>query len=400
MAKVLVFGDAGVHSGFGTVTHNIFERLVTQYGHDVSVLAVNWTGDHIDTPLKMYLPTQKMPADHLGQSRYVEMMGKVMPDVMVFINDPQVVMNTLLGNEFDPTRILWNGFEGYKPPILAYMPIDGYNSPKSWDVLLPRVERIAMSNFGQTAMPEAPVVHHGVDTSIFKPMDKKAAKVALGFDPDRFLVLRVDKNSLRKDYAASWKAVRPLLRRFSDMDVHFHCRPVAADSYNLHAVAFNDEDIRDRLTFTPDLSGYFGLDANLLATLYNAADVFVSTSWGEGFGLTILEAMACGTPVVAQDCSAITEVVGDAGILVPPGPSISTPMGQDMHLPDINAFTQAIERLYLGHGSRRKLAEAAVAQAAKFSWDTAAGRFNDLITWSLDRKETDDESNVGSEVAD
>jgi hypothetical protein len=50
-----------------------------------------------------------------------------------------------------------------------------------------------------------------------------------------------------------------------------------------------------------------------------------------------------------------------------------------MRLPDVPAFTEVIERLYLGHGSRRKLAEKAVAQAGRFSWDVAAERFDRLI---------------------
>ena len=55
-----------------------------------------------------------------------------------------------------------------------------------------------------------------------------------------------------------------------------------------------------------------------LVTLYRGADCFVFPSRGEGFGLPPLEAMACGTPVVASRASSIPEVVGDAGVLVDP----------------------------------------------------------------------------------
>ena len=54
-------------------------------------------------------------------------------------------------------------------------------------------------------------------------------------------------------------------------------------------------------------------------------------------------------------------------------------MGQDQCLPDIPAFTAAIERLYLGRGSRRKLGEAAIEQASKFSWDYTASKTNALL---------------------
>ncbi len=390
MTKVLVIADMGVHSGFGTVTSNIFDRLVTKHGMDIHTLAINWRGDHWDTPQKMYLPTQKIQSDLYGKSRYLELVGKLMPDAIFFVNDPAVVRDCLLANPFDEDLVLWRGVtlgeQAYRPPIIAYMPIDGYDTPRSWDVLISRVTRVAMTKFGRdTAMPEADVVWHGVDTEVFRPRDKKESKVKLGFDPERFLVLRVDKNSLRKDYPASWKALKPILRRHKDIDVHFHCAARADDGYDLENLRFNDDDIRDRVTFSQNLTGYTGWGEDDLATLFSAADIFVSTSWGEGFGLNPLQALAAGTPVIAQNCSAISEVVGDAGILIPPLSRISTPMGQDQCLPDIPAFTEAIERLYLGAGSRRKLREKAIAQAARFSWDVAADKMAAIITREVER---------------
>lgn len=381
--RILWIGDAGAPTGFGVVTHNIAERLVRDYGHDVHVLATNYRGDHVDTNLKLYVPTLTNPIDMYGQSRFLELLGKLMPDALVFVNDPAVVLSALLNNVYDPDKVLWRGIVNetttYKPPILAYLPIDGYSSPKTWDVLAQRVTRIAMTKFGQAQMPEAPVIWHGVDTTVFRPRDKRESKRALGFDPDRFLILRADKNSYRKNFPDTWRALRPVLRRHGDIDVHFHCLPAANDGHNLTAFIHNDEDIRDRLTFSPNLTGFTGWGQENLATLYSAADLFVTTSWGEGFGLTILEAMASGTPVVASDHSAITEVVGPGGVLIPPVRPIAVPMGQDQMLPDVEAFSAAIERLYRGPGSRRKLAAKAVAHAQQFSWDEAARRFDALL---------------------
>ena len=285
--KILVIADAGCHSGFATVTHEIGERLVRDFGHDVSVIAINYRGDYWPTNLKLYPAARDVPTDITGMSRYIKILAEVMPDAIMFVNDPAVVTNALLQNPWDTEQVLWRGMKHpsgytYKPPIIAYMPIDGYENPKSWDVLADRVTRVAMSHHGQVAMPEAPVIWHGVDTAIFHPRDKRESKRALGFDPDRFLVLRVDKNSIRKDYPSTWKALRPVLRRYPDVDVHFHCRPVTSDGHNLTAGRYNDEDIRDRVTFTPNLGGFAGMTTDQLATLYAAADLFVSTSWGEG----------------------------------------------------------------------------------------------------------------------
>lgn len=394
--RILWIGDAGSHGGFATVTHNIAERLVIEHGWDITVLAANYQGDHWDTPLKLYPASQKEPADVIGMSRFVEMVARVQPDAIMFVQDPKVVLNALTGNPWDREHLLWQGMMAsgglvYRPPILAYLAIDGDNSPRQWDQLLqrPGLTRIAMSNHGTTAMPEAEVIWHGVDHDVFYPRDKREAKAALGFDPDRFLVLRVDKNTWRKDYPSSWKALRPLLREHDDIDVHFHCRPTAKDGYDLNAVRFNDEDIRDRLTYTEALSvlpggGFVGVGQEQMALLYNAADVFLSTSWGEGFGLTILEAMACGTPVIAQRCSAITEVVGDGGVLIEPAGRMYVPMGQEQSIPDVGRFTYWLERLYESRTKREALGAAAHQQSLRFQWPEAAKHFDAAITRAIE----------------
>jgi glycosyltransferase involved in cell wall biosynthesis len=392
VARILAISDGGSHSGFASVSHNIFERLVADYSHDIHLLASNYRGDYWPTNLKLYLPTQKEAKDVMGMSRYVELMAQIVPDLLIFIQDPKVVLNCLTANPWDRESVLWRGLIAesglrYKPPILAYLAIDGYNSPSSWDILASRVTRIAMSHHGQQAMPEAPVIWHGVDTDVFKPRDKAESKRLLGFDPDRFLILRVDRNTWRKDYPSSWKALRPVLRAHPDIDVHFHCLPNAKDGYDLNAVRWNDEDIRERITMTQDLQrdafGAVGVPQDQLATLYSAADLFISTSWGEGFGLTLLEAMASGTPVIASNHSAVTEVVGDGGVLIEPKGRMYVPMGQEQCLPDVDKFTYWIERLYESKSLREKYAAAAVVQASKFSWDTAASMFNDQIVKAL-----------------
>jgi len=93
------------------------------------------------------------------------------------------------------------------------------------------------------------------------------------------------------------------------------------------------------------------------ATLLSGASAFVFPSRYEGFGLPVLEAMACGCPVVAADVSSIREVVGESGILLP--------------LDDNAAWVQALRSLDRS-GLRVKLRTAGLKQAQKFSWRKAA----------------------------
>jgi glycosyltransferase involved in cell wall biosynthesis len=95
-----------------------------------------------------------------------------------------------------------------------------------------------------------------------------------------------------------------------------------------------------------------------LLYLYNAADLLVHPAFYEGFGLPPLEAMACGTPVVTSNVSALPEIVGDAGLLVDPN--------------DIDGLTVAIWRALTDRELRAGMVERGLGRASKFSWQRAA----------------------------
>jgi glycosyltransferase involved in cell wall biosynthesis len=306
------------------------------------------------------------------------------------LNDANIILDQLYDNPWDTEKILLR----YRP-ILSYIPVDGHNRPPAWDLVSKISEPVAMSKFGQEQLPGSSLVYHGVDTDLFYPVSvkqpattstgvvvtsKKEAKQALGYSPDSFLVLRVDRNSGRKDYAASWKALVPVMKRHSDIIVHFHCKVNDSFGTELESVFARDPETQNRF-FTPQfLSGSMGFAQPDLNVLYNAADLFISNSRGEGFGLTLAEALACEVPVIAQNISAIPEVVGPGGVLVDPERELTVPSGEDQWLSDIGAFSDAIEHLYTAGGVRRKLGQAGREHVVKsFSWDAAADRFHDFI---------------------
>lgn len=396
MAKIMWIGDAGCHSGFARVTHAIGERLV-EMGHDVHVLATNYDGgDPWPTTLKMYVPTTKVAADTYGQSRFIELLGKIEPDAVVMLNDPNIVLDLLLRSKYDPQHILLR----YRP-ILSYVPIDAHNHPAAWAQALHKTTKVvAMSEHGQREMTVGeqvpPLVYHGVDTDVFHPASlasplmlsngtkvtsKREAKEAFGWSKDDFVVLRVDKNSGRKDYPATWKALVPFMRKHPNVRAHLHCQGAGLEhGYDLESLFSRDPGTHKRFSLANNLDTYVGWPVEDLVGLYNAADVFISTSRGEGFGLTIAESLACGTPVIAQNVSAIPEVVGPGGILIDPEREVTVPSGKDQWLPDIAAFTEALERLYQSSGARKKLGEAGRRHVVDtFSWDKAAVQFDGLL---------------------
>jgi glycosyltransferase involved in cell wall biosynthesis len=95
-----------------------------------------------------------------------------------------------------------------------------------------------------------------------------------------------------------------------------------------------------------------------LLWLYNTAEALVAPSIYEGFGLTPLEAMACGTPVIVSNVSSFPEIVGDAGLLIDPGCA--------------DELMVAMERILSDSELRASLVEKGLKRAALFSWDKAA----------------------------
>lgn len=100
------------------------------------------------------------------------------------------------------------------------------------------------------------------------------------------------------------------------------------------------------------------VDDRDLPALYSGATALLFPSLYEGFGLPILEAMACGTPVIASDASSLPEVVGAAGMLVSPH--------------EQEQWTRAMETLMQDSNLREHFIAAGFAQAAEFSWQNAA----------------------------
>jgi len=110
-----------------------------------------------------------------------------------------------------------------------------------------------------------------------------------------------------------------------------------------------------------DIVHFTGRIANEeFADYYSKATIAVVPSLYEGFGLPAAEAMACGVPLVSTSGGALPEVVGDAGIIVPPA--------------DADALAREILLLFNHPDQRKKMAQAGIARVdAIFNWSKAAG---------------------------
>ena len=115
---------------------------------------------------------------------------------------------------------------------------------------------------------------------------------------------------------------------------------------------------RHKLTADVRFPGFIPSDE--LSLWYNCAEAFIFPSVFEGFGLPVLEAMACGTPVIVSDASSLPEVAGGAGLTLPPH--------------DVGAWTEALRRVHDDAAWRETARERGFEQAARFRWETTADK--------------------------
>lgn len=206
----------------------------------------------------------------------------------------------------------------------------------------------------------------GFDPGEMGPVEKRLAREMLGIDPDTRVVLLLGRMVPRK---GADDAIRGFARATEDTDENALLLIVGGDATD-SSVADRGEGARllsiARLEGAEDRVRFVGAKSRaLLRYYYSAADLFVSVPWYEPFGITPVEAMACGTPVLGSRVGGIKHTVVDevTGLLVEPH--------------DPNAVARAIRRILADDGLRDRMGRAGRERVhEQFTWN--------LVTEALD----------------
>lgn len=200
---------------------------------------------------------------------------------------------------------------------------------------------------------EKVTVIHEAASPYFRPLDRpdlmQRVKGRFGIRDD--FVLFVSTIEPRKNVSTLLRA----FRQFLD-DYHLNVQLVLAGEKGwLYEDVFA---LTEELDLVQDVVFLGRVSTEELLWLYNTAEMLVAPSIYEGFGLTPLEAMACGTPVIVSNVSALPEVVGDAGLLVDPEKA--------------DEIAVAMWRVLTDDELRRCLTHKGLKRAQQFSWEKAA----------------------------
>jgi len=200
------------------------------------------------------------------------------------------------------------------------------------------------------------IIYCGVDTGVFKEQP------GLKRSDNRILVINSGDTPL--------KGLKFLLEAVAELR---KTRPIELTIVGEPLVKGYTEGLIEALCLG-DCAKYTGkIDINDLVRHYATATMLVVPSIYEGFGLPAAEAMACGTPVISTTAGALPEVVGDAGILVPPG--------------DTGALVKSIASLLDDGARRREMGTMGIARVRKlFNWDRTAEQTADYYREAIDNQ--------------
>lgn len=251
-------------------------------------------------------------------------------------------------------------FEGLN--VYTWVPVDctplGVMDKQWLDTVnkIANLKPVAMSKFGQTMLAnagyEAPVVPHA---TTFKPSIGAGVKWRMnrGLSNDIFLVSKVGVNNVddRKAFSVTLQAFAQFAQGKDNVALYLHTEAQAKKAPNLaymaldlglagkggSKVAFADEYLRGADLY----------DSAYMESMFNATDVYDGTSKGEGFGVPIIEALACGTPVIGSDNSAIREKISTShGWLVRGQREWAQHHNAWWQTPYVGALAQAYEQAY------------------------------------------------------
>jgi glycosyltransferase involved in cell wall biosynthesis len=154
------------------------------------------------------------------------------------------------------------------------------------------------------------VLYHGVDPAVFHPGEGDREKTGL---PDGPLLLSVVSNTERKGIPLTMVILAKLLGQGHDLRLYLHTPREGFYGLDTHANALGlagKDRVFTKATSDPSPVNLSGADDAEMANLYRTASVYVTTTYGEGQGVPILEALACGLPAVMTDTPILRELYG------------------------------------------------------------------------------------------
>ena len=371
-------------SAYSKVVYNLATRLLKE-GHDVAHIPMTRSlkgGPFNQSGVLTYSSGQNPFAEDVSVEHYIHFNA----DMLITVKEPWV-FNTLHKEAINFVPMA----------IIDHSPVSASITSR----LHTAFKVIAVSRFGQSELKknkiESTYIPHGV-SEVYRPLSEVrriACREMFSIDPDEFIVGIVAMNRSRKlisrqilgykrflelnpdvkSHLFLWTDLQPT-RRYDEpstgiSDVGVSLLPEIMELGMGEDILWPDrKNVADGI---PEWAGDNYIDGWDMVKLYNAFDVNMLCTGGEGAGLPYIEAAACGVPSICTDYAGAPEYVG-RGLAVPAKEYVvlNAP-GTRYYLPDIDGMAEALMKLY--NTDREKLAGKLTSHAEKYSWENVVKRY-------------------------
>jgi len=341
--------------GYGVQTGLFTPRLVAA-GHPVGVIStyghqgspLNWNGVQI-----------------YGSSHHPYAMDIMHGHSKTFGADALITLLDVQAMEVE-------GLQG--TPWVPWVPIDHATIPPYiFDKIKQASSRITMTKHASVEMDKSGLAYHyvpcGVDTGIYRPLDRAESREKMQLPADKFIVGMVAANKgapSRKSFQANIAAFAALKKKHGDCILYLHSIDgprVGWDAEDLKAYCdvmgltygynMNDNAKGKDIIFADQYGLAVGYPSEMMAALYSAMDVFLLVTKGEGFGIPLIEAQACGTPVITGGWTAMPELCLSGWKVDPTDCEMEfTPLGAFQCSPHPGAIAERLEAAYQMRGNQ------------------------------------------------
>ena len=351
-----------IYSGYGNLTKNIALRI----GQVYPTLITCYYGLHVGGSLRIagvrVLPTTEQNWGEISVKHYINKFSIDLP---------------ILASDFWPFR-----WFAELPNSFFYGPIDSEDYIED-DIQTMKLYShfVPCSQFGAkvykklTKRNPTAVIPHGVDTSIFKPYSKVKSRKLFNLPKKKFIIGIVSANSdlePRKGWDDIFYAISQFLERNprekKNLFVFAFTKPTDSRGFDLTQMT-KKLGLKKYVRFPELLAQTVGLPDFEMAKLYSSFDVLLNASRREGFCLPVLEAQACGTPVIASNSSALPELVKGHGWLVKMKELAFTPRGWKCYRVDREDLVSKLEDAYFSEKKRKEFSLKAREFAKQYDWE-------------------------------
>jgi len=299
-------------TGYSNIATNI-ANILSDAGHNVIFLGNNFWGQMLMPGIK-FEDGKELKFKVLGMAKEMYFRDVLSTytklykmDVLIILLDTFMMYPWFMDLDLSPAKVVF------------YYPSDGGGGmPLGCENILKKVDvPVAMAKFGQRQVEDlhgvkSRYIPHAVDTNYFYPLKKEEKEKLKEFSglKGKFVIGVVARNQGRKMLDRTIKIMSLYSKYDKDAVMMMHLDPEDVAQVFPIVSLVNRYGLQNRIFFT-GMKYYKGFNFKQMNNVYNTMDVFLLTTSGEGFGVPIIEAMACEVPVVVTDYTTTKELVLD-----------------------------------------------------------------------------------------